>query len=224
MFNLSSFSETVSWSTIPNPSTWINLPQTLPAPVPLYLKNMGTGYWFEYLPENKTVYFQFTLIRNDKKESLVAFSERLFKFINETEVEKLVIDIRWNNGGNATLLPPLVEGLIKNEKINKQGKLFVIIGRRVFSAAQTAATHFERYTNAVFLGEPTGSSPNFVGEEDSVKLPYSKIGINVSDLYWENSYPHDKRTWIAPQFYIPPTFESFRANRDPVMEAILAYR
>jgi len=224
MFNLSSFSETVSWSTIPNPSTWINLPQTLPAPVPLYLKNMGTGYWFEYLPENKTVYFQFNLIRNDKKESLVDFSNRLFKFINETEVEKLVIDIGWNNGGNAGLLLPLVQGLIKNEKINKQGKLFVIIGRRVFSAAQSAATFFERYTNATFIGEPTGSSPNFVGEEDSVKLPYSKIGINVSELYWENSYPHDKRTWLAPQIYIPPTFESFRVNRDPAMEAILAIR
>ena len=158
------------WNTLPNPPTWINLPQTLPAPVPLYLKNMGTSYWFEYLPENKTVYFQFNLIRNDKKESLADFSNRLFKFINETDVEKLVIDIRWNNGGNNSLLPPLIEGLIKNEKINRRGKLFVIIGRRVFSAAQNAATLFERHTNAMFVGEPTGSSPNYVGEEDCCEI------------------------------------------------------
>ena len=212
------------WNTLPNPPTWVNLPQTLASPVPLYLKNMGTSYWFEYLPESKTVYFQFNLIRNDKKESLVDFSNRLFKFINETEVEKLVIDIRWNNGGNNSLLPPLVEGLVKNEKINRRGKLFVVIGRRVFSAAQNAATFFERHTNAMFVGEPTGSSPNYVGEEDSVKLPYSKIGINVSDFFWQSSYPHDKRTWIAPQIYTPPTFEAFRANRDLAMETILAYR
>ena len=212
------------WNTLPNPPEWLNLPQTLPAPVPLYLKNMGTGYWFEYLPENKTVYFQFNLIRNDKKESLVDFSNRLFKFINETEVEKLVVDIRWNNGGNNSLLPALVERLIKNEKINRRGKLFVIIGRRVFSAAQNAATLFERYTNAIFVGEPTGSSPNFVGEEDAVKLPYSKIGINVSDRFWQSSYSQDKRTWIAPQIYLPPTFEAFRMNRDAALEAIINYK
>lgn len=214
------------WNVLPNPPKWINLPQTLSnaAPVPLYLKNMGTNYWFEYLPENKTVYFQFNRIRNDQKESLVAFSERLRKFVAENAVEKLVIDMRWNNGGNNSLLLPLVQYLIKNEKVNRRGKLFVVIGRRVFSAGQTAAALFERYTNAIFVGEPTGSSPNFVGEEDEVTLPFSKIGINVSDLYWENSYPHDKRIWIAPQIYIPPTFAAFRANRDPVMEAILAYK
>ena len=212
------------WNTLPNPPEWINLPQTLPAPVPLYLKNMGTSYWFEYLPENKTIYFQFNLIRNDKKESLVDFSNRLFKFINETEVEKLVIDIRWNNGGNNALLPPLVQGLVRNEKINKRGKLFIIIGRRTFSAAQNAATFFERHTNAIFVGEPTGSSPNYVGEEDSVKLPYSKIGINVSDLFWQSSYPHDKRIWIAPQIYLPPTFEAYRTNRDAALEAIINYQ
>ncbi|MDQ6786332.1 MAG: hypothetical protein M3033_05880 [Acidobacteriota bacterium] len=212
------------WNTLPNPPEWVNLPQTLPAPVPLYLKNMGTGYWFEYLPENKTVYFQFNLIRNDKKESLVDFSNRLFKFINETEVEKLVIDIRWNNGGNNSLLPSLVEGLVKNEKINRRGKLFVVIGRRVFSAGQNAATLFERHTNAIFVGEPTGSSPNFVGEEDAVNLPYSKIGINVSDRFWQSSYSQDKRTWIAPQIYLPPTFEVYRMNRDATLEAIINYK
>ncbi|MGI8640303.1 MAG: TPR end-of-group domain-containing protein [Pyrinomonadaceae bacterium] len=211
------------WNTLPNPPTWINLPQTLSAPVPLYLKNMGTNYWFEYLPENKTVYFQFNTVRNDKKESIAAFSERLFKFVNENAVEKLVIDMRWNNGGNTALLPSLVQGLIKNEKINKRGKLFVIIGRRVFSAAQNAATFFERDTNATFVGEPTGSSPNFVGEEDPFVMPYSKIAANVSDLLWQSAYPQDRRTWIAPQIYLPPTFEAYRMNRDTALEAIINY-
>ena len=212
------------WNNKPNPEKWINLAQTLPQPAPLYLKNAGAPYWFEYLADKKTVYFQFNTVRNDQKEPLNAFSERLFKFINESDVEKLVIDMRWNNGGNTLLLTPLVQGLIKNEKINRRGKLFVIIGRRVFSAAQNAATFFERSTNATFVGEPTGSSPNFVGEEDPFLLPYSKIMVNVSDLYWESALPMDERTWIAPQIYVPPTFEAFRANRDTALEAILDFR
>jgi tetratricopeptide (TPR) repeat protein len=212
------------WNVKPNPPEWINLPQTLGTPVPLYLKNPSAPYWFEYLPDSKTVYFGFNSVRNGEKESLAAFSERLFKFVNENAVEKLVIDMRWNNGGNTFLLTPLVQGLIKNEKINQRGKLFVIIGRRTFSAAQNASTFFERYTNATFVGEPTGSSPNFVGEEDPFVLPYSKIVANVSHLYWQSAFPQDGRTWIAPQIYLPPTFEAYRANRDSALEAILNYR
>jgi len=212
------------WNVKPNPATWINLAQTLSAPAPLYLKNPATPYRFEYLLDNKTVYFGFNSVRNDPKESLADFTSRLFKFINEKDVEKLVIDMRWNNGGNTMLLNPLVQGLIKNEKINRRGKLFVVIGRRTFSAAQNAATFIERYTNAIFVGEPTGSSPNFVGEEDPFTLPYSKLVMNVSDLYWESSFPQDRRTWIAPQIYLPPTFEAYRMNRDAALEAIINYK
>jgi tetratricopeptide (TPR) repeat protein len=212
------------WNTLPNPKTWVNFPQTLSAPVPLYLKNMGTKYWFEYLPESKVLYFQYNSVTNDKPESLAQFSERLFKFIGEHEVDKLVIDMRWNNGGNTFLSQPLLYSLIRNEKVNRRGHLFVITGRRTYSAAQNTASFFERHTNAIFVGEPTGSSPNFVGEETIFTLPYSKIRANVSDFYWQSSWPMDYRTWIAPQLYTPPTFEMFRANRDPAMEAILAYQ
>ena len=212
------------WNVKPNPPEWVNLPQTLAAPLPLYLKNPSAPYWFEHLPESKAVYFQFNSVRNDAKEPLAAFAERLFKFVNEKDVEKLVVDMRWNNGGNTGLLRPLLQGLIKNEKVNKPGKLFVITGRRTFSAAQNAATYFERDTNAIFVGEPTGSSPNFVGEEDPFVLPYSKILANVSHLYWQSSYPQDQRTWIAPHIYVPPTFEAYRVNRDTALEAVISYR
>jgi hypothetical protein len=212
------------WNTLPNPKTWVNLPQTLSAPLPLYLKDMGDNYWFEYLPDSRTVYFQFNRVINAQGEPLGQFSGRLFKFINEHDVDRLVIDMRWNNGGNTFLEMPLVRGLISNEKINRRGHLFVIIGRRTFSAAQNGATMIERNTNAIFVGEPTGSSPNFVGEETIFTLPYSKIMANVSDLFWQSSWPSDHRTWIAPQIYTPPSFEAFRQNRDPAMEAIAAYR
>jgi hypothetical protein len=206
------------------PDEWITYAQTLPSPIPLYLKNTKTLYWFEYLEPQKIVYFQFNGVLNDSKESLAAFTERLFKFINEHEVEKLVIDMRWNNGGNTLLSTPLLYSLIKTDKVNQKGKLFVIIGRRTFSAAQNTATFFERHTKAIFVGEPTGSRPNFVGEETPFLLPYSKVLVNVSDLYWQSSWPDDYRTWIAPQIYTPPTFAAYRANRDLALEAVVAYR
>ncbi len=200
---------------------WVDARARAPGPAPLYLKNRDAAYWFEYLPASRTVFFQFNRVRDDPKEPFEKFCGRLFAFIDKNAVERLVIDARWNSGGDNTLLGPLVRGLVRCDKVNRRGKLFVIIGRNTFSAAQCAVTWIERCTNAVFVGEPTGSSPNFVGETVPLKLPYSKMLASISDLYWQNAVAEDNRTWLAPQIYTPPTFAAYVANRDPALEAIL---
>ncbi len=50
------------------------------------------------------------------------------------------------------------------------------------------------------------------------------IPANVSELFWQSSWPGDRRTWIAPLLFAPPTFAAFRRNQDPAMEAIAEYR
>jgi hypothetical protein len=208
------------WNHLPAPASWLTFASTLVAP-PLYVRHMDRAQWFEYLPDQKSVYFQFNGVRNDQGESLVAFTERLMRFIEGNDVARLVIDMRWNNGGNTGLGHPLLLSLIGNQKVNQRGKLFVIIGRRTYSAAQNLATYLERYTNATFVGEPTGSSPNFVGEEAPITLPYSKVMANVSHLFWQSSWPQDQRIWLAPQIYVPPTFADFRAGQDAALAAIM---
>jgi tetratricopeptide (TPR) repeat protein len=203
--------------------TWVSAADQTPGPRPLYLKNRKAPYWFEYLPDSRVLFFQYNAVQNDDKEPLEKFCRRLFEFIAKNPVEKLVIDMRWNGGGNNFLNRPLVHGLIRCDKVNQRGKLFVIIGRNTFSAAQCGVTHIERNTNAIFVGEPTGSCPNFVGETCRLKLPYSKMQASISDLYWQNSVAMDYRTWIGPEIYTPPTFEAYRSKQDLALDAILAY-
>jgi tetratricopeptide (TPR) repeat protein len=202
--------------------SWVSARKGAEAPEPLYLKNRRTSYWFEYLPEKKLVYCQYNQVWEEgEKETIEKFFGRLFRFIQDNDVSKLVLDLRWNGGGNNFLNEPLVHGLIRCNKINQEGKLFVIVGRATFSAAMCGATQIERHTKAIFVGEPTGSSPNFIGESAViVELPYSKKRASISDLYWQNSVAMDYRTWIAPQIHAPPTFAAYRANHDPALEAI----
>ncbi len=47
---------------------------------------------------------------------------------------------------------------------------------------------------------------------------------NAADLFWQTSWPTDYRTWTAPDIYAPPTFEAYRRNQDPALDAILAIR
>jgi tetratricopeptide (TPR) repeat protein len=207
----------------PDPK-WPTARREASGPEPLYLKNRKAAYWFEHLPEARTVYCQYNAVRNDGKETLAAFCDRLFKFVNEKDVDRLVLDLRWNGGGNSFLNRPLVHGVVRCDKINRPGKLFVVVGRQTFSAAQNCTTDLEMHTNALFVGEPSGASPNFIGESVRISLPYSKMTGTISDLHWVRSWPMDYRTWVAPHLYAPPTFAAYRANRDPALEAILAYK
>ncbi|MEZ4570719.1 MAG: hypothetical protein R2849_10410 [Thermomicrobiales bacterium] len=207
----------------PYPTGWEFFPNTVGSPLPRYIRNQAAYYWFEHIAEHDAVYFQFNRVRDSGAEPLSEFTERLFRFIDDHAVLKLIIDLRCNNGGNTLLEMPFLHRLI-GSRINQRGRLFVIIGRRTFSAAQNFSTMIERHTAAIFAGEPTGSRPNFVGETIPVFLPYSGIGVNVSDLYWQSSWPMDHRTWIAPMLYLPPTFAAYRENRDPALEAILSWR
>jgi len=209
------------WNSYPYPSTWVGFPPVGTGPVPLYLKNTEAFYWFQYLPDSRTVYFQYNRVLPDSKEPFDQFVARLFAFIGQHEVEKLVIDLRWNNGGNTYLLPPLINALVGTPKINREGGLFVIIGRRTFSAAGNAAAYIQRQTNAIFVGEPTGAKPNSLGDEVYFTLPYSKLAVSAADVYWESSWPQDFRQWMAPQIFVEPTFAAYRSNQDAAMEAIL---
>ncbi len=210
--------------TRPRPPGWISLPDTVPSPLPLYLRNSDILFWYEYLADRRLVYFQFNGVGDHPAEPLAAFCARLFRFIDRHEVATLVIDLRWNGGGNTYLTQPLLHHLIGCDKVSQPGGLYVIIGRGTFSAAQNTATAIGRETGAVFVGEPSGSRPNFIGEAVPFLLPYSKATANVGDLYWQTSWPMDHRPWIAPDIYTPPTFEAYSSNRDPAMEAILACR
>ena len=205
------------------PAAWVRLPDTLGSPLPLYIKKRDVPYWFEYLPDEKLVFFQWNSVRSAREEPFDAFVQRLMAFSSSNPVEKFVVDLRWNNGGNTIIGKTFVDMLRCDQKVNVRGKLFVIIGRRTYSAAQNVATMLEKETNLIFVGEQSGSSPNFIGEEDFVKLPYSGLPINVSDFFWQTSWPWDGRIWLAPELYTPPTFAAFSSNIDPALEAIRRY-
>jgi tetratricopeptide (TPR) repeat protein len=197
---------------------------TVAVPRPLHLRNRELPFWFEYLPADNLVYFQFNAVRDHPAETFAAFCDRLFGFIGDQNVGRLVIDMRWNGGGNTLLTQHLLHHLIASKRLTRRGALFIIIGRLTFSAAQNTVTAIERETSAIFVGEPTGSRPNFIGERIDFELPYSRVRANAADLFWQTSWPTDFRTWIAPDIYTPPTFEAYLRSQDPAMDAILAIR
>jgi len=81
------------------------------------------------------LYVQFNICENQEgKETMDEFTKKLEKFASTNNFERFVVDIRNNDGGNR-VWSNFVKFICDNDKINKQGKLFVLIGRRTFSSA-----------------------------------------------------------------------------------------
>ena len=191
-----------------------------PQPLPLYMQNRDKPFWMQLLPDGKTMYFGFNEVANGT-QTLEAFVGELFNEIDRTGAQRLVIDLRFNTGGDATLLRPLMRGLVSRPQLLKVGGLFVAIGRMTFSAAMICAVELEQQADAIFIGEPTGSRPNHVGEGTQVNLPYSGLSFGMSSRYHQVSDFTDNRYWIAPSITVNLSFADFLAKRDPVLEQIM---
>jgi tetratricopeptide (TPR) repeat protein len=209
----------VSWVTTPN---WVDARDGARKPLPLWLRDPRNKYWFEYLPDARTVYVQFNQVGNKQEETIEAFAKRLFAFVESNPVERLVLDLRLNRGGNGALNRPLLLGLIRSTKVDRKGRLFAIIGRSTWSAAQGLVNELEKYTNTTFVGEPTGGKPNSYGDSHRLTLPNSGITVRVSTLWWQGD-ERDRRPWTAPEVAADLTFEDYRANNDPALNAALGY-
>ncbi|MCO6512065.1 MAG: hypothetical protein J5I65_14870 [Aridibacter famidurans] len=180
------------------------------------------SYWFEYLPESKTLYFRYNEVQDKEDESIREFADRMFKFIEKNDVARMVVDVRWNRGGSNLRSRPLLLGIIRS-KLDKRGKLFLITGRRTFSAAQYFVNEMEMYTNAIVVGEPTASHVNPYGDNYKIVLPNSGITVRASFVRFEQMGPWDTRKWTAPEIAAELTSENYRKGIDPAMEAILNF-
>jgi hypothetical protein len=202
---------------------WVDMRRQDQAP-PLWLKeNPQTHYWLQYLPSSRLVYVQYNKVGHKEGESLPEFSQRLLALLDSANVDRLMLDLRLNRGGDGTLNRPLLLSLIKARKLERRGTLFVIIGRSTFSAAQFLVNELEWYTNAVFVGEPTGGKVNSYGDSRKIVLPHSGITVRVSTLWWQED-PRDTRQWKAPDIAAELRAGDYRENRDPTLEAVLAYQ
>ena len=190
---------------------------------PYYLKNLDKIYYYEYLPEQKTVYVRHSQIQDDPSEDIPTFYNRLFDFIETNEVERLVIDVRLNGGGNNYKNKPIIKNIIKSKKIDKVGNLYVLIGRRTFSACQNLVNEMSNYTNAIFIGEPTSENVNFYGDNNRVELPNSKIPAYLSFAWWQDKPQWEGRDWLAPHIAVDMGSDDYILNRDPVLEEALTF-
>src|SRR6185369_12248755 len=115
-----------------------------------------------------------------------------------------------------------VQQILRRPALDRPDRLFVIIGRRTFSAGQQFTNLLEAWTQATFVGEPTGQRPSQYG--DHRRLPLAGVGLSaqVSSIFHQAPNEFDDRSFVPPRVYTPLDSKSYRQGIDPAMAAVLA--
>ena len=191
---------------------------------PLTLERVKPGdyYWFTYLEEQQALYFQYNRCWDQKgRPSFKKVTKDLFQYMDNHPVERLIVDLRQNPGGEPKTATPLIDGLARRSEFGQEGRLFVLVGRRTFSAALTNAVHLRSRASARIVGEPPRGKPNNPSEGRDINLKRTRIRVTVSTQFLERDPALGNARYLPIDSEATYTFESYQEVHDPVMQAAL---
>lgn len=197
------------------------------ASVPAYLSHLDKNYWFEVQADSDLLYFQFNRCADQADEKIPEFGARLQSVWRDPKAHAMVVDLRFNTGGNLDLARDLMAHL-QEEAAGRP--VYVITGRATFSAGLYHAAQWKQWGKAIFIGEPAGDRLDFWSEGGNINLPNSGIAIHFANAfhsYSRKEYPGRKPYFedlsidsLAPDYPVSVSFADYAAGRDPAMAMI----
>ena len=146
----------------------------------------------------------------------------MFALADSLAPARFVIDLRENTGGNGALNRYPVQQILRRPALDRPDRLFVIIGRKTFSAGQQFTNLLEAWTQATFVGEPSGQRPSQDGDHRPLVLPVSGMTVQISTIFHQAPNEFDSRAFVPPRVYTPLDSKSYRDGIDPAMVAVLS--
>jgi hypothetical protein len=189
-------------------------------PIPLCEERPRDAFWFRYLEPSRALYLKYNSCRDP--EGFQALVGEIWKEIEGKPLERFIVDLRHNGGGNSAQFRPLLERLKEDARLRGKGAIFGIVGRHTFSSAVMNALELRAQVNALIAGSPTGGKPNHYGEVRTFALPSTKLNVQYSTKYFRMA---DGDPESVPLDLLAPTsIADWLAGRDPALEAVLAWK
>jgi len=196
---------------------------------PLYLQRPDRNYWVEYLSGPAIIYLQYNRAQEMSAEPMADFIRRVTRLVDEHSVKGLIVDVRFNTGGDAGVGAPLVQTLAARLK---DTPVIALTGRATFSAGITHAAQWKQFANAAIVGEPVGDNLDSWSEGGNLVLPNSGLTVHYANgfhAYSQRDYPEFRPYFsdlnvatLKPDEVVEPTWSEYAAGRDPVFDAAVA--
>jgi hypothetical protein len=195
--------------------------------VPRYLRRARENYWFEYIPEDAVLYFQYNRAEPMVSKSMTTFITELTEEVQLRRPKAFVVDLRFNTGGDLNIATPLVNA---TAPLLKGTPIFVLTGRATFSAGLTHAAQW-KHAGATLIGETVGDVLDFWSEGGNVTLPNSKLAVHYTNGFHKYSlreysvrkpyYFELKVDSLAPDIPREVSWDAYIAGRDPLYAAVI---
>ena len=213
--------------------SWLSALSLDAARLPLYLQNTERQYWSQYLQTERLFYIQFDRSGNAPTgPSLSEFGKRALTELQSAAVNKIVVDVRFNTGGDLSIGRPFINQLTAFAK-EHQIKVYVITGRATFSAGIFHAMQLRQNVNAILVGEPIGDVLEIWSEGGNLLTPNSRLSLHYADRlhsYSPLERPEFKQylvtdtdlsiTNATPDILVRMSAGDYFAGRDLALEAI----
>lgn len=204
---------------------WVLARDTSVAP-PLALSRPSETYWFEPIPDAATVYVRWNRVDDAPNgPSLGRFYGDLFETVDRVGAERLIVDLRQNNGGNFHKADEFLDEVLARPHLARTGGLYVLTAPRTFSAAAHVAGRLRFEANGLIVGEASRSDPNFAYNAETIALGRSGLSMEYTDE--QNDPPPFPELGASRQLPVDipafTTFDDYLAGRDAVLEAALRH-
>lgn len=203
--------------------------------LPLYLQKSDQYHLLHSLPSQNAVYLRMNASFADSTETLDELQQRLERMIAEESPDNLIVDFRYNRGGDYTKVLPIVKAVVAG--VPENGRLYLIVGPNTFSAGLISATQFKRYlpSQLTVVGSEVGDKLRFRAEGYYPTLPYSGIQLYLTKAWtdlekgcgWlDDCWPPNKvllrKVGSFPiDMKVENTWASYMASEDKIMDWIL---
>ncbi|MEP1741652.1 MAG: S41 family peptidase [Kangiellaceae bacterium] len=213
----SEISEPVSVTPVATNNYQLNVTTNLPKSELLEFIKNDEAFWMEHYEDDNVVYIKMNKVTDESSsQSLSQLAADVLNITENQFVEKVILDLRQNNGGNNQLVSEIVN-FLRSPSINQTDKLIVFTDRQTFSAAGNLAAEIADLTQATFMGVSPGGAGNQYGDAKRYDLPNSKLAFFIPTRYWEFGDQVNAPLLLPMNEEVDMTSTEYFANEDSLL-------
>ncbi len=174
----------------------------------------ASGYYRSFELSDSAFFVQYNTCQNSPEMSVADFTSLVQAELEKKPYKKVIVDFRYNGGGNSSLFEPFMDYLS-----SYGASVYGLIGSGTFSSGIMNALYLKEKCSAVLVGTPTGGCVNAFGELGFFPLPSGRFSIMYSTEYFYLS--EDYEGVLTPDVTIETSFADFLSLRDREVEYCL---
>lgn len=178
-----------------------------------------TFYWYTLLDSGRVLYFQWNACKEQADLPYEPFLDAMFDAFARAGAQRIVVDLRRNEGGFSQYLAPFLVRLRQTPQLLEPGHLDVLVGHHTFSTASYLAGVLHTQYGARLIGKPMGQVPPFYASIEGLILPSSRLTVHYPTQIWSVGVDQDQGLDLVT---VDLTFSDYLLGRDPVLRRALA--